>query len=393
VSVTRDELLAATAPVDLFGDAVGDRRALRRAYARLAKRYRPDDDPEAFQHLRGLYEQAQQRSEPFAAPAPPAAAAPAAPAAPAPDGPPPAPTATAAPRPLRQASRAEMAHPEFLARVARAIPVPPWGGDQEDLQALLDVLDSVPPDIPLDPDGLGQLEDRLLDGLAGHAALADPDVPDALVAVAGCTGDRLALLRAFEALGAAVSYDDLRGALDHVELHYPALWARYAMAHDRLVDDREVRQGWMDRQHMDDNDAPIMHLDVPTARLGVWPRNLFGVVVMATLRLMGLPFGAGAIGFAVAVVAWEATTLVHRYLRGVNGEWDAVARAQAVALMAGGHWPHEILDQVLRHTQLAPDKRVFSEVSCLLGLDIDRAFLPHALGPAHAERLEAECTR
>ena len=60
--VEREQLMAAREPRDLFGDAVEDARALRRAYAQLAKRFRADDDAEAFQHLRQLYERA--RAEP-----------------------------------------------------------------------------------------------------------------------------------------------------------------------------------------------------------------------------------------------------------------------------------------------------------------------------------------
>jgi len=48
-----------TTPEDLFGAAtLGDRRALRKAYARLIKRFDPEHHPAAFEHIRRLYEQA-----------------------------------------------------------------------------------------------------------------------------------------------------------------------------------------------------------------------------------------------------------------------------------------------------------------------------------------------
>ncbi len=53
---TRDQVLGAVDPTDLFGDADG--RALKRAYARLIRRFGPDHEPEAFEHIRALYEMA-----------------------------------------------------------------------------------------------------------------------------------------------------------------------------------------------------------------------------------------------------------------------------------------------------------------------------------------------
>lgn len=48
----------ARTPRELYGDAVDDARALRRAYARLVRVHGPEDDPETFAHVRRLYEQA-----------------------------------------------------------------------------------------------------------------------------------------------------------------------------------------------------------------------------------------------------------------------------------------------------------------------------------------------
>lgn len=45
-------------PRELFGDAVEDEAALKRAYARLLREHRPDEDPEGFAAVRRLYEQA-----------------------------------------------------------------------------------------------------------------------------------------------------------------------------------------------------------------------------------------------------------------------------------------------------------------------------------------------
>ena len=61
--MTREGLLAGDARA-VFGDAIGDPRALKRAYAALVKRFGPESDPEAFEALRRLYEAA------CAAPAP-----------------------------------------------------------------------------------------------------------------------------------------------------------------------------------------------------------------------------------------------------------------------------------------------------------------------------------
>lgn len=46
-------------PAALFGEeALADRRALKRAYARLVRAHPPEADPEVFQHIRRLYEEA-----------------------------------------------------------------------------------------------------------------------------------------------------------------------------------------------------------------------------------------------------------------------------------------------------------------------------------------------
>lgn len=49
--------LDAPTPAALFGDAAGDPRELRRAYARLIRAHGPEGEPEVFQHVRRLYEE------------------------------------------------------------------------------------------------------------------------------------------------------------------------------------------------------------------------------------------------------------------------------------------------------------------------------------------------
>lgn len=54
-----DDPLSASTAIELFGaDALGDVRSLKRAYARMVRRYTPEAEPEAFAHIRGLYEHA-----------------------------------------------------------------------------------------------------------------------------------------------------------------------------------------------------------------------------------------------------------------------------------------------------------------------------------------------
>lgn len=50
--------LDAATPAELFGEAVGDARKLKKAYARWIKKHDPESDPVAFEHIRRLYEQA-----------------------------------------------------------------------------------------------------------------------------------------------------------------------------------------------------------------------------------------------------------------------------------------------------------------------------------------------
>jgi hypothetical protein len=53
-----NDILAAASPRALFGDAVDDARALKRAYASLIRRFGPDAAPDVFAHIRRLYEAA-----------------------------------------------------------------------------------------------------------------------------------------------------------------------------------------------------------------------------------------------------------------------------------------------------------------------------------------------
>lgn len=55
--------LDATNPRELFGDAVDDLRALKRAYAKLIRAHPPEQAPETFAHIRALYEQARAELE------------------------------------------------------------------------------------------------------------------------------------------------------------------------------------------------------------------------------------------------------------------------------------------------------------------------------------------
>jgi hypothetical protein len=78
----REVLLAARSPAELFGASALDARALRRAWASLARAFRAEDDPEAFQHARALYEAARDGGE--AAPSEADSSTPAAPSPPLP---------------------------------------------------------------------------------------------------------------------------------------------------------------------------------------------------------------------------------------------------------------------------------------------------------------------
>ena len=53
---TEEEVMAAPHPLALFGDAIGDRRAVKRAYTKLIRKFSPESHPEVFAHIRRLYE-------------------------------------------------------------------------------------------------------------------------------------------------------------------------------------------------------------------------------------------------------------------------------------------------------------------------------------------------
>jgi hypothetical protein len=55
--LTREQILAASSAVELFGEqALESRRALRKAYAELTKAFPPEKDPECFRRIRDAYE-------------------------------------------------------------------------------------------------------------------------------------------------------------------------------------------------------------------------------------------------------------------------------------------------------------------------------------------------
>jgi hypothetical protein len=367
--MTRDELMNATSPSELFGDALGQPQALRRAYASLIRQYRPEDDPEAFTHVRELYERA------LRGPSTPPEAHPSEP-----------PTAPVPQPPI-----------DPLARIEALLPSPPWDLSIAQLEQALHDIDSVPVDVPVDPDRMARLEDRLLDGLAGHRVRADPDVPDALLAVAGHQGSRRELLDAFRRLGEEVPYDRLHPAIERTALHHPAIWALYALAHRRLTHEGPTREGWMVGERRSDRDGPFLPSDVSMANVPPavpWLLAcLFGALGPIYVRGATSPAGSIIAVGMLTLVAWHAAVAVQRALYPSIRYWQEPTRATARALLADGRWPHELLDASLGAIDdVPPAQRVWSEGRSLLGLDTDLALLPGALTDAHTRRLDDECT-
>lgn len=180
---TGEEILAQHTAEQLFGEASTDLRQLKRSYAKLIRRFRPDDAPEVFQHIHAMYQAQRSRLEsrstaeaPGATSPPPVAAAPPmAPPSPAPTSPPAHDLASSLPA---------------IARLARTAP-------DVALQRLQHQLDQAPLHTPaatllqihelLDTAAFGdvfvtanRLRRQVNQVLAWQAACADPRVPSVI---------------------------------------------------------------------------------------------------------------------------------------------------------------------------------------------------------------------
>lgn len=426
---SRSDLLAAHTPEALFGAAVSDPRALRRAWAALAKAFRAEDDPEAFRHARDLYEQARaagDRPEPVLGEVPVA-----------PEGD----TIPAPPRPPSQALAQAVAARDWQCvvdtllsarelllgsdprltghAVERLITVVgPWlsHGVVDDLELLLSR-----PALVLPPDDLTRLEVDLVRLRHLRSFMADAAVPEPYRRGVQLLWYRRSdyVAEAWCELAERHDLAAMQAAFAHVEVHHPTVYGMVRQADLRM------------RGTAAEGGAVTLPADVVAAHApAVRPsrvvaqeptgldrrRTLVDRVVWAHLAVTLLWGGYAllidtgwlAVQLAAALSVWSMLLSVgslllpwkrwHRTV--VHGRLQAQADLPLDGLLAlardHGLFPHEVAVQLAPPQPLPPvseDDRTYVDSHPLLRLEQAAWATFAAFGPAHVARLRAVFTR
>ncbi len=405
-----EEILACATAFELFGEAVLDRRGLKRAYAQLIRTWDPDGHPEVFTHIRALYEAA--RDGDTGAPEEEEPRAPFLRLVRGEEAPPEAPEEESEPEQspaqrLQQAMKEAHADEalELLARydldiridrpdvwfatVATLADARTFHLPAATLQSWRDAIESAPEHMP-EP-LLERIELLTNTGLAFQEATQDPDVSPAVLELLRHWGKGpLDVAKAFMALSEALP-DDLEAwsALTLVRERYPALWFPFTLMTNVVT--REV-------DRFDEAAAPELH-DEPcelllvgaTPRLVAQRRRIDNLRLAAgLLLLLAFPVAlwlqsgigmtvavAGAIGFAILTVV----LLRH----------DAKLRArdyqQAQPALVDYAREHVLYDNEVLDLALPPGDE--PPPLALLRWQQDPTTLMRVLTPAHLARIEA----
>lgn len=400
MSLSADEILACTTPHELFGDAVHDRRGLKRAYAGLIKVWGPDAHPEVFRHIRGLYEAAKRDSAPELEPERPTLRLVS-------DEPEPEPDAPPAER-LRAAMEGGDAdgalevleahdldlridHPGlWFASVATLADLRTFSLPAEVLQSWLDAIDGAPVTIPATI--LDRIELLSGTGVAYQAARQDEAIEPALLDLLALWGeDAVTVAEGFIALGEALPDDEAaRAAHETLKVRYPGLWFPYSLLRNQVT--REV-------DSYDESQAGALEEESPEW-LATWadPKRNFPLwAVLAVAGMMSVPFLAPYWGStpttvevgiphalaAIAIVGFAVWEYARGSIRHVpRDDHPQVASRLIVQARLQTVFPHEALDLALRDRSHSPP-------ATLLRWQQDPTTLLRILTPAHLDRIRA----
>lgn len=399
MDLTREQILGATHASDVFGPALSDPAALRRAYSVLAKRFRPEDDPEVFAALRRWFERARDGGEGVPGPEP--------------EGPAPE---VDEPGPARPG-------PERLRPLQRVLEDPKVAFELQDHELLevLDAVDSV--NVQLPPHVLDAVESVALCARAcGRARAELGSQPWVDVAIAAW-GDQERAIAALQAV--AERYPDpvpARAALSILTRAHPGVMpgiyracARVTRIHETwagldagtwtapkgLIDGREGRR--IAGPLLPAGDEASLPWPGGLAVLATWPTSTW-LVIIEGMRLP-LMDGQGS-AMVVGVAAWVLGVVVHftvgPALEGwfmarpfsprLARPWTDARVAEALAwCRSHGVWPHELVAALVSFGWLkihygSGQKRSYARLHPAITLCEDLALVPYALCPALVAR-------
>lgn len=392
--IDREAVLAATEPAALFGEAVAEPRALKRAYAALVKRFGPEGDPEAFEHIRRLYEAARDGAEP---------------APPQPEAPPPQPEVVPEPPTarLRAAVTARdwqvvvdtvLGHSDALVRVDAGLllhaveqlvmAVGPWLG-----AGVLDGLELLTrrTDLDMPPKQALELEQDLMALRALRRAREDERVPQAWVEALRQAWYRGPVVCAQALLGASSALEALdAGAFDHIAHAHPTLLTLYHRARERVT--RE--EAWYAANAPRTDRPRLPGVPLQRGALRFVPSWVFQVLkgVAAAVGLFAYMvfdetfFRASAIYLMTLVLLRVVLSLTWRRI-----SWTPPLPEAALVALAREHvlFPHELVDV------LVPDEpepvglpSPWKDDQPLLRFERDPLALVRVMTEAHVVRIE-----
>lgn len=421
---TRASIIESTSPAELFGpEAVSLPRALKSSYAKLIRRFGPDHDPEAFEHIRSLYERARH------APVAPQGDAPEVPSDPDSTGPyearapssepssPPQALSRAldredwdvvehhvdeAPGPVIEADADLWLEAAWALTEARLFETP-----AARLRARLDALEWVAHAVELPI--LLEVEELILTGLAFLEAGEDPHVLDDLLSAIrrAWTGDVVAAAQIWREAGPELaSASDLDAQVRGLELHHPLVHRCLTQVNARVSDAEAVHQVWMRgriepgpalrdrrlRRRLSPSFLATSFELQEVLRLGVLIGTLITGLVLAAMAVHALVPAASTVAYGVSCGS-VCTLVFFTYWRITSdaalrpkSSWTPKLRAMVVgALREEALWPHELVGATLPAWERVPVRTD----STMLDLEQDRSLVLASMTDAHFERVRA----
>lgn len=408
----RQDVLDAVTPDELFGDAASDPRALRRAYARLAKHYK--SDPEVFTHVRALFEAARDGAP---LPARPASDHPE-PEAPADE--PESEADDASPHPARALHEAMQqadlqgaydviatAHRELIrdapGLLEHVVHVLIEGVGSRLSESPLDVLEAVidDPTWDLPPDLSTGWRVRIRQSRALWKAAEDPELEplvDALRRVWSAPPHLAAPIWIELAGSLKQSGADLDGLFERLERHHPTVLGLHRIAERRMLTLAETTPVDLPEsvteplyQRYQPSSACVEHWWIERA-IRADGNGFVALRVLAFLGILALLVVNRLLGIAGGVAAYLFFESLKPNEKGARKEYERVHAEPVDPLLdvcrAHALFPRELAARVYGSAVPMKDQYAFEPTHPLYRLDRSDSALLRVIGPVHQARLE-----
>ena len=421
--VSREDILARTTPEDLFGiEALRNPRALKRAYAKLIRRFGPDHDAEAFRHVRAVYERARY--------APPSSAG-------KPNGNDPLKTARLETLAV-DSDETRTAHPDPVAELEHALQAHDWVSVAHHVDHAAGPIVQAAPDVWLeaawtltetqlfdtptpqlrrrletlewnaaffDLTTLLEVEELVLIGISFNEAASDPHVSASLLDAIRSTWsvDTLAAAKRWSETSASLSASvDLHREARHLQLYHPLVFRCLIQVNERISDATSTHRSWLT------GELPrTVLLNDPQLRKQLSPdwadraremqqfiRPSLAVMAalgagVASVSLLGKLFPLGGYGLlilpiAVGLISLKLVDHLAPQTKPPPSRWSAALRDQVVRCMRSQTlWPHEIVNSVIvdwESTEFGPGRT-------LLDIEQDGSLILASMTRKHVDRV------